>query len=79
MTVQELFKKLVRDAQAKFDPEAKIRPIMTYGSQKPSDFQSKTKTPGRFAHLTDENIDTLPDSQLEQELVMFIYKCFQQR
>ena len=80
MEAKELFKKLVSDAQFA-DREQSPRPIMTYGSQRITDFEDDKKPSrrGKFAHLTDEFIDGLGDAELEREMVSFIYRCFQQR
>ena len=78
VTAKELFKKLRYDAQFSDRPAGAAGPIMTFGSQHKSDFESG-KHKGRFAHLTNEYIDGLTDEQVETEMVSFIMRCFQQR
>jgi hypothetical protein len=79
MEAKALFKKLIDDAK-----KPTIRneaTIMSYGSQRITDFEDdkRPSRKGRFAHLTNEYIDGLTDAELEQEMVSFIYRCFQQR
>jgi len=78
MDAKTLFKKLRFDAEFGTSEDTP-RPIMTHGSQsRQSDFATG-KRPGRFAHLTNDYIDSLSDAELEREMVTFIYRCFQQR
>jgi len=86
MDARTLFKKLVADAKKELTREVVLtqpRDIMSYGSQRASDFKKDTKNRGAYdgkhAHLTDEYIDSLNDKDLEDEMVTFIYKCFQSR
>lgn len=86
MEAKQLFKKLVRDAQVPLSEEilnAGTRTMMSYGSQRTSDFAKDKKNRehlhGRFSHLTDDYIDGLDDQKLEEEMVSFIYRSFQQR
>lgn len=81
MDARALFKKLVADAKVNqsVSREQNPRPIMSYGSQRPSEFEKGKKQAGPYAHLTDEYIDGLSDIDLENEMVQFIYRCFRQR
>lgn len=75
MDAKELFKKLVKDAKER-NVEQDPRPIMSHGSQHPSDFRMPK---GRFCHLTDAFIDSLSDEGVEEKMVTFIFQCFRQR
>jgi len=81
MDARALFKKLVNDAKKPYTESVaqNPRPIMSYGSQRPSEFERGKKVDGPYARLTDEFIDSLDDTALETEMVLFITRCFRQR
>lgn len=80
MDTRDLFKQLVCDAMLEGTEREHAQTVLgTHGSQRPDYFTKKGKHVGKWSHLTDEYIDSLPEKKLNDELIIFIYSCFQQR
>lgn len=79
ISLREFFQKVVDDASVAGNREELKIPTLRCGSQRAEWFKRNGKQCGRFAHLTPEYIATAPPNLLEQELILLIAACFQQR
>jgi hypothetical protein len=76
MDTRELFKRLAFEAQLeKEEREFATTVLGTHGSQRPDWFKKK----GKYVYLTDDYIDSLPENELTDKLILFISDCFKQR
>lgn len=77
METREFFKKLVAEAQEK-DIEKCETVLGTHGHKRLAWFKGG-KYPGKYANLTNEEIDTMPEKLLHDRMILFIATHFQQR
>ncbi|AVH85252.1 hypothetical protein RsoM2USA_324 [Ralstonia phage RsoM2USA] len=77
MNTRELFKKLV--AEAKGTREEATTVLGTHGSHRREWFEKNKNREGKYAYLTDQEIDMMSERELHDTMIKFIADCFQQR
>lgn len=77
LSLRAFFKKVV--GELKGDRDKITISVLTSCSSRPEWFQVKGKHSGKYAHYTDDYIDTTAFEIIESELILLIADYYQQR